>query len=101
MYLVVLGPSTSKIQRTRVSGIYQEHTPDTNILISQLGSSDKAQWIIEGLGLWYEISPFLCIAHVKDKVLYPAKLDKFDSDVNKFYAAGANTFLFTKFIGDE
>ena len=67
----------------------------------QLENSEEAQWIVEGLGLWYEISPFLCIAHVKDKELYPAKMDKFDSDVKKFYAVGANTFLSTKFIGDQ
>ena len=49
----------------------------------RLGTCEEGCRIAKGLVLWNEIVPFLAIAHVKDKALYPSKISKFESDVKK------------------
>ena len=81
---------------------FVKNIPKVNtFLTTHLGHSEEARWIVEGLGAWHEISPFLVIAHIEDKLLYIGKMYKFELDVRKFYKAGANTFLSKKYVGDE
>ena len=51
--------------------------------------------------LWHIITPFLTITYIHDKASYQTKLDKFISDLKKFYLVGGETFLSTNYAGDE
>ena len=42
--------------------------------------------------LWRVITPFLTITYIDDKVSYQAELDKFVSDLKKFFFVGGETF---------
>ena len=57
--------------------------------------------ICEGLQLWLDITPFLVITIIDDKAKYKSDLEKFESNLQKFYIVGAKTFLTDKVKGDR
>ena len=57
--------------------------------------------ICEGLQRWLDITPFLVITIIDDKAKYKSDLEKFESNLKKFYIVGAKTFLTDKVKGDR
>ena len=72
-----------------------------NFLRTRFPGCEQAKKIGEVLLLWHVITPFLTITYIDDKASYQAKLDKFVSDLKKFYLIGSETFLSTNYAGDE
>ena len=82
--------------------LFIENAPSIiNFLRTKFPGCQQAKKIGEVLMLWNVIIPFLNITYIDDKASYQTKLDKFVSDLKKFYLVGGETFLSTNYAGDE
>ena len=82
--------------------LFIENAPSIiNFLRTKFPGCQQAKKIDEVLMLWNVIIPFLNITYIDDKASYQTKLDKFVSDLKKFYLVGGETFLSTNYAGDE
>ena len=56
---------------------------------------------IEGLRLWYKITPFLVITKIENTEEYQSLIERFEDNFKYFYAVGAKTFFTKNTVGDE
>ena len=72
-----------------------------SFLSSHFPQDEHARNIVEVLGLWHDIVPFLSVTYIPNIDEYSSELTKFESNLDKIYVVGAHSFVSTTYVGDE